>query len=356
MAQVLIIDDDPAQLHVREAVLREAGFSVCTTSTAEAALELLRDPAITKTLGVIVTDHVMPGVVTATYRADDGGEWTRELSIPDAAVYNAVIDLGGTSLDGVVVDHDGAAIAGVELSLVTHQGQRAATTTSAADGAFDFADLQSGNYTILTRAPGYRASTFPGIAVAEGSRPPSMKIKLEPGSSGVLNVTLTRSTGSPAEYVPVTLLNPAGLMVRSLPTDTSGIREFDDLPAGQYVAVWSDAYYGAGASDAISVAGDAPASLSRVLTPGARLRVTCSSPVCSAKPVDSLNVRSGSGADIAAYLSGVGVGMRLPATNGSLVLGTLAPGSYDVRIGFAGGVYERRLETANKPEIVVSLP
>src|ERR1700704_4023445 len=47
MAQVLIIDDDPAQLHVREAVLREAGFSVFTTSTAEAALELLRDPAIT---------------------------------------------------------------------------------------------------------------------------------------------------------------------------------------------------------------------------------------------------------------------------------------------------------------------
>ena len=61
MAQVLIIDDDPAQLHVREAVLREAGFSVCTTSTAEAALELLRDPAVTETLGVIVTDHVMPG-------------------------------------------------------------------------------------------------------------------------------------------------------------------------------------------------------------------------------------------------------------------------------------------------------
>lgn len=61
MAQVLIIDDDPAQLHVREAVLREAGFSVCTTGTAEAALELLRDPAVTETLGVIVTDHVMPG-------------------------------------------------------------------------------------------------------------------------------------------------------------------------------------------------------------------------------------------------------------------------------------------------------
>lgn len=306
--------------------------------------------------GEFASDSVMPGVVTASYRSDAGGEWSRELSIPDAAVYTADIDLGGTSLDGVVVDHDGSVIPGVELSLVTQAGQRAATTTSANDGTFEFADLQGGSYTILTRSEKYRARSIPGISIADGTPSPAMKITLEPGNSGVLNVTLTRSGGSPAEYIPVTLLNPAGMMVRSLPTDSSGIREFDDLPAGQYVAVWSDAYYGAGASDAISVAGEAPASLSRVLTPGARLRITCNSPACAAKPVDSLNVRAGSGADIAAYLSGVGVGMRLPSTNGSLVLGTLAPGSYNLRIGFSGAVYERTLNTGNQPEVVVSLP
>lgn len=306
--------------------------------------------------GEFASDHVMPGVVTATYRADDGREWTRELSIPDAAAYEAMIDLGGASLDGAVVDKDGVVIPGVELTLVTQEGQRAATATSAGDGTFEFSDLQAGSYTILTRADKYRAKSISGISIADGSRPPAMKITLDPGNSGILDVTLTRNSGSPAEYVPVTLLNPAGMMVRSLPTDSSGIREFDDLPAGQYVAVWSDAYYGAGASDAISVAGDSPASFSRVLTPGARVRVVCGSPACSAKPVDSLNVLAGSGTDIAAYLSGVGVGMRLPQANGSLVLGTLAPGSYDLRIGFSGTVYERRLETANRPEIVVSLP
>ena len=306
--------------------------------------------------GEFGSDHVMPGVVTATYRSDGGGEWSRQLTIPDAAVYEASIDLGGANLDGVVVDHDGAAIPGVELSLVTHEGQRAGTVTSANDGTFEFADLQGGSYTILTRSDRYKAKSISDISIADGSRPPSMKITLEPGSSGVLNVTLTRSGGSPAEYVPVTLLNPAGLMVRSLPTDSSGIREFDDLPAGQYVAVWSDAYYGAGASEAVSVAGESPASLSRILTPGARLRITCSSPACSAKPVDSLNVVSGSGADIAAYLSGVGVGMRLPSTNGSLLLGTVAPGAYNVRIGFSGAVYERTVVTANNREVVLSLP
>src|SRR5207253_8200771 len=33
----------------------------CTSGDAQAALDLLRDPAITEALGVIVTDHVMPG-------------------------------------------------------------------------------------------------------------------------------------------------------------------------------------------------------------------------------------------------------------------------------------------------------
>jgi DNA-binding NtrC family response regulator len=79
MAQVLIIDDDPAQLHVREAVLREAGFSVITTNTAQAALELLRDSKVER-LGVIVTDHVMPG--------DSGSVFVTELrrASPDVPV------------------------------------------------------------------------------------------------------------------------------------------------------------------------------------------------------------------------------------------------------------------------------
>lgn len=62
MPQILLIDDSPTQLHVREAVLREAGFSVASASSAERALQLLTDPQAAAGLGVIVTDHVMPGV------------------------------------------------------------------------------------------------------------------------------------------------------------------------------------------------------------------------------------------------------------------------------------------------------
>jgi DNA-binding response OmpR family regulator len=57
--QVLLVDDNPVQLSVREAVLRKAGFQVSIASTAESALATLR--TLGDRIGVIVTDHLMPG-------------------------------------------------------------------------------------------------------------------------------------------------------------------------------------------------------------------------------------------------------------------------------------------------------
>ena len=59
MNQVLLVDDNPVQLSVREAVLRKAGFQVSIATTAESALATLR--TIRDRIGVIVTDHLMPG-------------------------------------------------------------------------------------------------------------------------------------------------------------------------------------------------------------------------------------------------------------------------------------------------------
>jgi DNA-binding response OmpR family regulator len=57
--QVLLVDDNPVQLSVREAVLRKAGFQVSIATTAESALATLR--TLGDRIGVIVTDHLMPG-------------------------------------------------------------------------------------------------------------------------------------------------------------------------------------------------------------------------------------------------------------------------------------------------------
>ncbi len=56
---VLLVDDNPLQLSVREAVLRGAGFGVAIATTGESALATLR--TMGSRIGVVVTDHIMPG-------------------------------------------------------------------------------------------------------------------------------------------------------------------------------------------------------------------------------------------------------------------------------------------------------
>ena len=73
MPEVLVIDDNPTQLSVREAVLTGEGFSVLTADSTERALSLLNDPAASADLRVIVTDHVLPGA--------SGDQFVRQLRV-----------------------------------------------------------------------------------------------------------------------------------------------------------------------------------------------------------------------------------------------------------------------------------
>jgi DNA-binding NtrC family response regulator len=61
-----LIDDDPLQLRVREAVLRDAGLEVDVATTAESALALLRSDTGAH-IGTVVTDHIMPGASGADF-------------------------------------------------------------------------------------------------------------------------------------------------------------------------------------------------------------------------------------------------------------------------------------------------
>jgi DNA-binding response OmpR family regulator len=62
---VLVIDDNPVQLSIREAVLRDAGFLVSIATTGPSALALLN--AAPTPFHAIVTDHVMPKVSGADF-------------------------------------------------------------------------------------------------------------------------------------------------------------------------------------------------------------------------------------------------------------------------------------------------
>ena len=55
---ILLLDDDAIQLRVRQAILQDAGFSVDTATTAEAALALLQ-PGARRNFAAVITDHLL---------------------------------------------------------------------------------------------------------------------------------------------------------------------------------------------------------------------------------------------------------------------------------------------------------
>lgn len=65
------------QLHVRKAVLAEAGMSVSIAATSEEALAVLQHPA-SRQFDVIVTDHMLPG--------ESGAAFVRQLRLLNADV------------------------------------------------------------------------------------------------------------------------------------------------------------------------------------------------------------------------------------------------------------------------------
>lgn len=71
MKRVLLLDDDPAQLSVRQLLLQRLGAIDCLTATeGRKALELLSGES-GAAIGAVVTDHIMPDM--------DGVEFVRQL-------------------------------------------------------------------------------------------------------------------------------------------------------------------------------------------------------------------------------------------------------------------------------------
>lgn len=71
MKQVLLLDDNPAQLLVRELVLRKGGLETHVATNSQSALGFLRSGPGKEKIGVVITDHIMPDM--------DGAEFVRQL-------------------------------------------------------------------------------------------------------------------------------------------------------------------------------------------------------------------------------------------------------------------------------------
>lgn len=78
MAQVLLLDDNSAQLFLRELLFRRAEIDCCVAANAGDALALLRSDLMESTIGAVITDHLMPGM--------SGAEFVRQLRAFNPAI------------------------------------------------------------------------------------------------------------------------------------------------------------------------------------------------------------------------------------------------------------------------------
>jgi DNA-binding response OmpR family regulator len=68
---VLLIDDNAIQAATRQAILKRAGYFVIAALNTARVLEQFRRDEFPAPIGVVITDHVMPGM--------NGAEFVREL-------------------------------------------------------------------------------------------------------------------------------------------------------------------------------------------------------------------------------------------------------------------------------------
>ncbi|MER6066657.1 DHA2 family efflux MFS transporter permease subunit [Streptomyces sp. NPDC001792] len=143
---------------------------------------------------------------------------------------------GTVALTGTVRDAvDGQPLPGALLVATDVRGEVVSSGTSAADGAFELADLMPGGYTLVVNAPGHRPAALP-VDVTPGAAD-VCEIRLESGAR--LHGVVSTATGRPLGDAKVTLLDSAGNVVGTTITGSDGAYGFTDLDGGEYTVIAS---------------------------------------------------------------------------------------------------------------------
>jgi hypothetical protein len=309
----------------------------------------LPESAMTADLGPEGTFDVADapaGLLWAAVTTDDGASCTRRVLVPDQEQAAVELEIGGLSLRGRVEEAGSGEGVAASVQVVDPSGRRLAQVDSDPDGAFTIPGLETGSYNLEARAEGFVTAAVPAWALTAES--PPVRIAMERGDPGQLTVRLHRADGTPVSGMPATLLDASGAMVRSLPTDASGERRFEGLPAGMYFLVWTDALAGTGVSEPIQLDGKQPATVEKTLGEGAPIDLSCNPELCGGAVVDLLAVYSSAGLEIGPYLSGMTSGLRFSQTGG-IALGRLSPGRYLVRLWVRGTKSEQPVTVGSEP-------
>ena len=58
--QILLVDDNPIQATTRRIILEKTGHGIKVASSGTEAVEIMSDPARMASIGLLITDHLMP--------------------------------------------------------------------------------------------------------------------------------------------------------------------------------------------------------------------------------------------------------------------------------------------------------
>jgi protocatechuate 3,4-dioxygenase beta subunit len=146
-----------------------------------------------------------------------------------------VVLAGAYTLSGTVRDHAGDLDEGALAVLADSRGEVVGTCTSGEDGAYRFASLAPGGYTLAVSHPAHQP-VAKAVTVADGS-PATLDVAL--GANAALSGTVTARAGGQVGHVRVTLVDGTGEQVASTLAGADGSYRFDGLRPGDYTVVAS---------------------------------------------------------------------------------------------------------------------
>lgn len=82
--------------------------------------------------------------------------------------HESAMEAGSGALSGRVLDPSGAMVANAQVSLVTEAGQTVSSTTSDANGEYEFAEVPAGVYRLQIGSPGFRMMVVQGLSLGGG--------------------------------------------------------------------------------------------------------------------------------------------------------------------------------------------
>lgn len=155
--------------------------------------------------------------------------------VGDGPLGHDVVLSGSSGLAGVVrAAADGAPVADAMVIVTDVRGEVLATAKTGESGAFAFADLTPGAFTVAVNAPAFRPAALPVEVGAQGTT--RVEVELASGAhlQGVVRAGADRR---PLADARVTLLDAAGNVAGTATTGEDGSYAFTDLDAGDYTLI-----------------------------------------------------------------------------------------------------------------------